>query len=199
MQEFLFQDQKPALLKTAVSNSTSSFARKIQGDNGDREENDFYPTPERATEELLKRIEVSGTVWECACGDGAISELLPKDTISTDLIDRGYGEPNIDFLKTTKKVDWIITNPPYSLATEFVKHALDCADNVAFLCKIQFLEGVKRHDFFIKHPPKKVFVFSSRLKIYKNGIKTNNSTMMCFAWFVWEKSFKGETTIGWIK
>ena len=186
-------------LYRVLPTGTGNLARKIQGDNGDREENDFYPTPERATQELLERIDLSGVVWECACGDGAISKLLPIDTISTDLIDRGYGEPNVDFLKTHKKVDWIITNPPYSLATEFAKHAMTCADNVAFLCKIQFLEGVKRHEFFKKYPPKKVYVFSSRLKIYKNGIKTNNSTMMCFAWFIWEKSFTGETTIGWIK
>jgi len=124
---------------------------------------------------------------------------LPDNTISTDLINRGYGEAGIDFLKTHKEVDWIITNPPYSLATEFAEHALDCANNVALLCKIQFLEGVKRFEFFKNHPPKKVCVFSSRLKIYKNGTKTNNSTMLCFAWFIWEKSFSGQTTIEWIR
>jgi hypothetical protein len=58
---------------------------------------------------------------------------------------------------------------------------------------------VKRYEFFKKYPPRKVYVFSSRLKIYKNGIKTSNSTMMCFAWFIWGKSYAGETTIGWIK
>lgn len=193
------KEQNGNELYPVLATGTGSMARKIQGDNGDREENDFYPTPERATEELLKRIDLSGVVWECACGDGAISKLLPDNTISTDLIDRGYGEPNVDFLKTHKDVDWIITNPPYKYATEFAKHALECADNVALLCKIQFLEGVKRYEFFKKYPPKKVYVFSSRLKIHKNGIKTNNSTMLCFAWFIWEKSFSGETTIGWIK
>lgn len=178
--------------------NSSSIARKIQGDNGNREPNDFYPTPKRAIKELLKRINPTGLIWECACGDGAISKFLPKNTISSDLIDRRYGEVGVDFLKTYKSVDWIITNPPYKYATEFAKHALDCADNVAMLCKIQFLEGVKRYEFFKEHPPKKVFVFSRRLKIYKNGIKTNNSTMLCFAWFVWQKSFDGLTTLEWI-
>lgn len=174
-------------------------ARKIQGDAGDREENDFYPTPPNATKELLKRIDLKGAIWECACGDGAISKLLPENTISTDLIDRGYGEGGIDFLQTKKQVDWIITNPPYKYATEFAKHSLECANNVALLLKIQFLEGVKRYDFFQENPPKDIYVFSNRLKIYKNGIKTNNSTMMCFAWFVWESGFKGKPTIDWIK
>jgi hypothetical protein len=39
--------------------------------NGEREENDFYPTPTFATEELLKREKFDGAIWECACGDGA--------------------------------------------------------------------------------------------------------------------------------
>ena len=177
----------------------SDLARKIQGDNGNREENDFYPTPDNATLELLKRIDLSGQVWECACGDGAISKLLPSNTISTDLIDRAYGESGIDFLQEHREVDWIITNPPYSLATEFAQHSLECSKNVALLCKIQFLEGVKRYKFFKENPPKKVYVFSSRLKIYKNGIKTNNSTMLCFAWFIWERGYKGQTAVDWIE
>ena len=176
----------------------SDIARKIQGDNGNREKNDFYPTPKNATLELLKRIDLSGKIWECACGDGAISKLLPNDTISTDLIDRGYGVAGIDFLKTNKKVDWIITNPPYSLATKFVIHALECSSNVAMLLKIQFLEGVARYEFFKNNPPKQIYVFSKRLQIVKNGESMKNSTMMCFAWFIWERRFKGNPTIDWI-
>jgi hypothetical protein len=80
-----------------------------------------------------------------------------------------------------------------------VEHSLECANNVALLCKIQFLEGVKRYKFFKEHPPKMVYVFSSRLKIYKNGIETKNSTMLCFAWFIWEKGYSGKTTVDWIE
>lgn len=176
----------------------SDLARKIQGDNGVREENDFYPTPDRATLELLKRIDLKGLVWECACGDGAISKLLPPDTISTDLIYRNYGEGEIDFLNTWKSVDWIITNPPYSLGLEFAKHGLECSQNVCLLLKIQFVEGSKRYKFFKENPPKKILVFSKRLDINKNGVKTKNSTMFCFAWFIWERGYKGDTILDWI-
>lgn len=176
----------------------SDIARKIQGDNGDREPNDFYPTPERGTIELIKRIELYGIIWECACGDGAISRLLPENTISTDLIDRGYGQGGVDFLKTEKQVDWIITNPPFKLATKFARHAIRCSKNVALLVKIEFLGGVDRYKLFKEHPIKKIYVFSQRLNIYKSGIKTKNSTMFCFAWFIWERGYKGETTIDYI-
>ena len=83
---------------------------------GDREENDFYPTPEKATQSLLNLQKFEGNIWECACGDGAMSKVMIKngyDVYSSDLIDRGYGETGIDFLKTNKVFDNIVTNPPF--------------------------------------------------------------------------------------
>jgi 2-polyprenyl-3-methyl-5-hydroxy-6-metoxy-1,4-benzoquinol methylase len=61
---------------------------------GDREANDFYPTPESATLALLEKQTFEGDIWECACGDGAISKVLLNKgykVYSSDLIDRGYG------------------------------------------------------------------------------------------------------------
>jgi len=62
--------------------------------NGEREKDDFYPTPSYAVDELLKREDFNGNIWECACGDGAISEVFLKKGFkvrSSDLIDRNYG------------------------------------------------------------------------------------------------------------
>ena len=83
--------------------------------NNDRIENDFYATPLDAIEDLIKYEKFDGKIWECSCGDGAISDPLIKagyDVYSSDLIDRGYGEVK-DFLTTNDKVDNIITNPPF--------------------------------------------------------------------------------------
>ena len=33
---------------------------------------------------------------------------------------------------------------------------------------------------------------------YKNGINTGASSMMCFAWFIWEKGYSGSPIINWI-
>ena len=66
-----------------------------------RKENDFYPTPPEATQALMDREKFSGRIYECACGDGAMSKVLIQNGYSvdsTDLVDRGYGKPNIDFL-----------------------------------------------------------------------------------------------------
>ena len=177
------------------------------GNQGNREEHDFYPTPPNATESILKLEKLNGSIYECACGDGAISKVLKEfypnqPVFSSDLIDRGYGNVGIDFLTFDymgKKFDNIITNPPYRFATEFVKRALSMSnEKVLMLLKIQFLEGNKRQELFRNSPLKKVYVFSKRLNINKNGIGTKNSTMICFAWFVWDKNYAGKPEIDWV-
>ena len=69
----------------------------------DRAKHDYYATPPEAVEELLKVEKFTKKVWECACGEGHISKVLKAhgyEVISTDLIDRGFGEGYVDFLKT---------------------------------------------------------------------------------------------------
>lgn len=82
-----------------------------------REPFEFYPTPPEATRALLSVERFEGSIWEPACGDGAISRELEAagyEVISTDLIDRGYGTGGVDFLKTTEPLARnIVTNPPY--------------------------------------------------------------------------------------
>lgn len=179
-------------------------AQSIVGYSKNREENDFYPTPEETTLALMNREKFEGNVWECASGDGSMSKVIEKfnQTISTELRtdEDVYGEKGVDFLKTKKEVDNIITNPPYKYAMEFIEHSLTCArKKVAMLLKLVFLEGVSRYDFFQKNPPKVIYVFSRRQKIYKRGIVGKNSGLIAYAWFVWDKDWKGKPTIEWIK
>jgi len=176
-------------------------------DNGEREENDFYPTPAYAVKELLAQEEFSGKIWECACGDGAISDVLKEyhmNVYSTDLIDRGYGDDIIDFLNCEKREDinHIITNPPFKLALDFVNEAKkQCDGKIAMFLKTVFLEGSSRYDMFHdkEFPLKAVYQFSKRVSLTKNGIKMKNSGMLAFAWFVWDKEWIGEPVIRWIK
>lgn len=78
---------------------------------------EFYPTPPEATRALLSVETFEGSIWEPACGDGAISKVLTEagyQVVSTDLIDRGYGAGGHNFLKSTEPLaKHIITNPPY--------------------------------------------------------------------------------------
>lgn len=169
-----------------------------------RAENDYYATEPKATEWLLRLEKFNGPILEPACGEGHISEVLKEHgykVVSRDLVDRGYGEV-ADFLKGKEK--WqgdIVTNPPYNYAQEFVEKALDMVEDgckVAMFLKVLFLEGKKRKLLYKKHPPKRVWVSSSRLKCSLNGsFDEKSSGAVAYAWFIWEKGFKGDTVIKW--
>lgn len=169
-----------------------------------RQKDDFYPTPPEATYALLEREKFKGEVWECACGDGAISKILQENnykTYSSDLIDRGFGETPIDFLKSTRKTDNIITNPPFKLGTEFAYQSCLLANKkVAMLCRINFLEGVARGKMFKNTPLKTVYVFSRRITFTNPDTKkkSHGGGMLAFAWFIWENGYNKKPQIEWI-
>lgn len=171
-----------------------------------RQTEDFYAT-EPAALRLLLQKEKFANVWECACGMGHLSEVLKEKGIhgkSTDYHDRGYGDGKQDFLgmETTKWGGDIITNPPFRWAQEFIERALIIipeGQKVAMFLRIQFLEGKARGKFFKQHPPKTIYISSSRLNCAKNGdfVKYKVNSAICYCWFVWVKGFRGETTIQW--
>jgi hypothetical protein len=171
--------------------------------NGEREKDDFYPTPKYAVEELLKREVFNGNIWECACGEGDISEVFLEkgfDVKSTDLIDRGFGEVG-NFFETDFIADNIVTNPPYKHALEFVNEAKKkSTGKIAMFLKTVFLESEKRRPMFEdkEFPLKTVYQFSKRVTLYKNGVKMKNSGMIAYAWYVWDKDYCGKPTIEWI-
>lgn len=173
----------------------------------ERQINDYYATDPKAMELLLEKEQFSENIWECACGEGHLSKVLEQhgyNVRSTDLVYRGYGETNsLDFLNTGGVFYGdIITNPPYKYALEFVKHSLDIVQTgrkVAMFLRIQFLEGQKRRTFFNENPPKTVYVCSGRLNCAINGnFDKCQSGAAAYAWFVWEKGFKGDPSIKWI-
>ena len=174
----------------------------------EREENDFYATEPKALELLLDIEKFDPFVWECACGQGHLSEVLKKRgyiVYSTDLIDRGYGRGGVDFLKINKDFNGdIITNPPYKFAKEFVEHALDivCEGNrVAMFLKLTFLESQNRRKLFEKYPPEYIYVSSHRLQCAKNGdfdiYKKSTGTAIAYGWFIWRKGLKVEPKVRW--
>ena len=96
----------------------------------------------------------------------------------------------------------IITNPPYKVALDFVKHSLDIipeGSKVAMFLKLQFLKGKARKEFYKQNPPKKIYVASGRLNCAKNGkFEEFKSSAVAYAWFMWEKGYQGSPEIDWI-
>ena len=197
---------------------------KLVGDNPERGrvENDYYATPFKATEDVLNALLKSGetlgndTILEPSAGEGHIVKVLkdfyPYNEITANDIayrDSRLGidiNGGIDFLnyEPHRKFDTIITNPPFTLAQEFIEKALELSNHyVIMFAKIQLLEGDKRRKMFDNSPLKYVYVFSKRVNPLRNGEPTDEkgkpwASTMCFAWFVWEKNYEGEPIIRWL-
>ena len=177
----------------------------------ERQVDDFYATDPISIDVLLNDggVKLSPRVWECAAGQGHLSEKLKEygyEVYSTDLVDRGYGEGNIDFLACTEQFDGdIITNPPYKFAKEFVEHGLELVPEgrrVFMFLKLQFLEGKNRRKLFDSGCLKTVYVSSSRILCAKNadfdGMRAGGGSAVAYAWYEFEKGYKGDTKIKWI-
>jgi len=170
----------------------------------ERERFDYYATDPSAIDDLFNREEFNENIWECACGEGHLSKRMLSyglNVFSSDLIDRGYGEV-ADFL-SIEWYEWngdIITNPPYKYAQEFVEKSLSIipiGNKVAMFLKLTFLEGQKRKQMFLINPPKKIYIYSKRKQCAKGG-EFKGSSAVAYAWYVWEKGYKGKPEIEWI-
>ena len=189
-----------------------SRAHQIVGDSDHRQNSDFYVTPPGVTEALFEREKFDGWVWECACGNGSMSQVIERYNYcyssdirnKSEIYSKGFG--NIDFLtadnyEIISNVDNIITNPPYRHALKFVEKAKSIATHkVAMLLKLVFLEGITRYDMFqdTAFPLMTVYVFSRRVTIRPPGEHSGNTGMIAFAWFVWNKRYNGLPMIEWI-
>ncbi len=170
-----------------------------------REKHDYYATDPIAIP-ILFNEEKFTNVWECACGEGWLSSEIKKYGVlgrSSDLIDRGYGEVGVDFLSNSNTFWYgdIITNPPYKYSKEFVEKALEIipkGNKVAMFLKLQFMESKNRKSLFQNHPPKTIYVSSSRIKCYKNGKNDTKNSAIAYAWYVWQKGYKNDPIVKWV-
>lgn len=173
-----------------------------------REENDYYATDPKAMIKLLEHETFDKNVWEPACGEGNLSEVLKEcgyNVYSTDLIDRGYQDEIIDFLKSNNQ--WfgdIITNPPFKYTNEFIIKSLASVpegSKVAMFLQLKYLSGKKRFkEIYSKYPPSKVYVFTGRIACSKNNEpKGFKGGALTYAWFIWEKGKYTPTYLKWIE
>lgn len=177
---------------------------------GEREQMDYYATEPLALELLLDKEKFSQNVWECACGELHLSNVLKQrgyTVRNSDIIDRlhnGTIEP-LDFLNCQEKWDGdIITNPPYKFSKAFVEKALDTVTDghrVVMFLKLTFLESKSRRELFDKTPFETLYVSSSRLQCAKNGdfetYKAGTGTAVAYGWYIWRKGFTGTPSIKW--
>ncbi len=158
---------------------------------------DFYATPTACTVALISvegaALRRFSPVWEPACGDGAICRPLRHfdvETIARDLHARGYGQSGVDFLETkVRESAALVTNPPFSLAAEFIRHAwlLDI-EYMALLLKATFWHAARRWRLFQTWPPSIIYPLLWRPDFDGRGAPT-----MDLCWVVWKPQSDGST------
>lgn len=162
-----------------------------------REGSDFYPTPPDVTHALMKFLKLPSknyTIWEPACGDGLMSKVLSEyceNVISTDIrTDSGFGEGGIDFLNTNRKCDAIITNPPFNISEQFIRHALEINSDgvVAMLLKSQYWHAKKRLSLFNEFTPAYILPLTWRPDFMFG--KRGGAPTMEVLWTVWISGVK---------
>lgn len=177
---------------------------------------DDFPTQPWATRALLEHViipqrgmngrnEIANmSVWEPACNRGHMAKPLKeyfRSVYTSDIFD--YSEQSgswcqdrvIDFLwpesespaMAARGVDWVITNPPFRLAEQFIERARCLAHvGTAMIVRTSFLEGVGRWQrLFSLTPPTIVAQFVERVPMVKGRLTETGSTATSYCWLVW--------------
>jgi len=133
--------------------------------NKDYKSNDVVYTPRDLTQILIKHFKPDGKILEPCKGDGAFSDYMNCDWCEISL--------GIDFFDYNNKVDWIITNPPWSLIRKFLQHSMSLSNNVCFLITINHLwtkariRDIKEYGFGIKE----ILIFDTPKSFPQSGFQ----------------------------
>ena len=183
---------------------------------------DFFPSPPWSTRALCEHVigvdHCHGrSVWEPAAGEGHMADVLAEyfgHVRASDVHDYGCHHAIGSFTGSGPDViawnnqhhsdpDWIITNPPFTLAAEFAQRAIrEARHGVALLVRTAWLEGGERwRTLFSIMPPATVALFAERVPMVKGRWDPDASTATSYAWVVWRKPFMAfdpETRLVWI-
>ena len=181
--------------------------KNFSGNTGRKEKkrkpSDFYETPYSLTRHLLnhEHFDYKTNVCEPACGNGAITKIL-KEKWDSSLITEYDIEKN--FLNETETYDYVITNPPFSIANQFIEKAKKVANKkFAFLLPLSYLHGKKRYDTIytdLNYGLKTVHVFT-RYPMLGDTLREDGkyrTGMMVYAWYIFENGYSDKPSIGWI-
>lgn len=162
----------------------------------ERKERDCYETPEWVTAALVPHLpRRPKRVWEPAAGSGKMVHALREAGFVVSGTDIATGQ---DFLKNAAGAEAIITNPPYELATEFIRHALDATMGggfVAMLLRTDFDHAASRSGLFGKCAIfSRKLVLTKRIKWFEDS---KGQPSFNHAWFIWDWKHAGAPTLAY--
>lgn len=168
-----------------------------------RHADDWYQESRECVDLILDKEPLEGVSWDPSCGEGNIPKAIMArglPCLASDICDRGFGIPYCDFFSVNRRVDNVVSNPPYGVMQKFVEHALmQATQKVIIVAPLNFLESQARAEFFGTTPLKKVYVSRKRLSMPPGGtgIKAKGG-IKAYGWFVWERGHTGSPELKWV-
>ena len=199
--------KEPSVVTSVIEQKVAGIAAAIVQSykKWERRPADLYPTPVDGTESIIEVLKAmkrpDGTpikrIWEPACGDGRLARVLEWhgfEVISSDLREYpGYGVGGLDFLNEDPlekfgwdigEIDAIVTNPPFSLAEEFIRKSLSITPNVVMLLKQTYWNvGGRSKGLWLEHMPDMELKLTWRLAFLAE--ERGSSPLMDCMWNVW--------------
>ncbi len=206
-----------------AQNTSSAVMQQRAHDAPDQLE--FFPTPPWATRALCEFLQGEGLclglsdAWEPTCGELHMVKPLREYFGHVKASDvHQYGDNQLcDFLLTGPSLsmrDWVIMNPPFKPAAQFLSVAMDRArSGVAMLLRTSWSEGAERYrEIFEPHPPAYELQFSQRVVMLQGrliqegakdpfnldpatGLPRKASSATSYAWFIW---LRDDYTRAWL-
>ena len=172
---------------------------------------DLYSTPKQALDALhgVVSFDKSKTYFEPCNGLGEISNYF-KNNLSISMVTNemyGHSPSNYkeDYLNPNSLVaecwnfDYIITNPPFKTAQEFVQEGFKYAKVQYHLLRLGFLEGKKRkEELFSQKHLKRVFIFSYRISCPKGVEMEETANAVAYCWCEFDREYSGQPELHWL-
>jgi hypothetical protein len=184
--------------------------------DGKRKKLDFYETPYSITQQFLDEInknddiclDSKDLILEPCCGNGAIIKVLQNsynNIMYYDIRKTNICSKPKDFLNESNMYDWIITNPPFFLAFEFIKKCKEVSrKGFCLLLPLNYLHGKKRFNELYNvndnYKLKNLYIFT-RYPMLGDEINSEGkykSGMLVYAWYVWVNKYDGDPKVKWI-
>jgi hypothetical protein len=176
-----------------------------------RVEGDRYWTESWVTQALIDGVKLRGLIWEPACGRGDMADVLIAagyEVMVSDIAGDALGCKNAakaDFLAHGSPGDAlfsIVTNPPYVLAEEFIRHAIDltarASGMVAMLLRNEYDCAASRRYLFEREAFAAKLVLTRRPR-WADGLgQSSASPRHNFAWYLWDHHNSAPARIKWL-
>jgi hypothetical protein len=107
-------------------------------------EADKVYTPPELAKDMINFFQPGGICLDPCMGTGCFLDLLPAGSDWCEI------EQGRDFYAYEKRVDWIVSNPPYTHYSSWMRHSMKVARNIVYLMPVYkvFASGLFLNDLF---------------------------------------------------